>query len=133
MPSFYLTVKAVHVGCALASITLFIVRGGWMLAKPALLQRPWVRIVPHIIDTLLLLAAFALVWQLGGLTVLTTQSWLTAKIIALLAYIALGAIALKRGRTRKARVAAFVAAIAMFGYIVSVAITKSPSGFLSSL
>src|SRR5215813_2703221 len=129
MPFDYAALKGVHAGSALISITLFVIRGGWMIVKPARLRQRWVRIVPHIVDTVLLVSAFALVWQLGGIKLITTQSWLQAKLAALLAYIALGTIALKRGRTRAIRIAAFFFAIAVFGYIVSVAITKSPSGF----
>jgi uncharacterized membrane protein SirB2 len=133
VPVEYLALKALHAGCALVSLTLFVVRGGWMLTQPGRLQQRWVQIVPHIVDTVLLLSALALVWQLGGLKAVSTQSWITAKIVALFAYIALGMIALKRGRTRAVRIAAFVAAIAVFGYIVSVAITKSPAGLLNWL
>jgi uncharacterized membrane protein SirB2 len=101
-----------------------------MMSAPQRLQRRWTKVVPHIVDTALLVSAIALVWQLGGLQALRTQNWLLAKIVALLAYIALGSIALKRGRTLRRRVIAFFAAIAVFGYIVSVAITKSPYGFM---
>lgn len=58
-----------------------------------------------------------------------THGWLTAKVVGLVGYIVLGRIALKRGRTRRARVAAFAVALAVFAFIVSVAITKSPAGF----
>jgi uncharacterized membrane protein SirB2 len=129
----YGLLKGVHIGSALISITLFVVRGGWMIKNSARLRQRWVRVAPHVIDTILLLSAFALVWQLGGIKLIATQSWLQAKLTALLAYIALGTIALKRGRTRGVRVVAFVSAITVFGYIVSVAITKSPAGFFGLL
>jgi uncharacterized membrane protein SirB2 len=129
----YSTLKALHAGSALVSVTLFIIRGGWMIAKPERLRQRWVKVVPHVVDTVLLVSALAMVWGLGGLEALRTQSWLGAKLVALFAYIALGSVALKRGRTRRIRVAAFCAAIAVFGYIVSVAITKSPSGFVDWL
>ena len=54
--------------------------------------------------------------------------WLVAKIVGLLVYIVLGTIALKRGRTRRTRAAALIGAIATFGYIAMVALTKSPLG-----
>jgi uncharacterized membrane protein SirB2 len=133
MPLDYLALKALHAGSALVSLTLFIIRGGWMMAKPERLQQRWVKLIPHVVDTVLLLSAIALVWRLGGLEALGTQSWLGAKIVALVVYVALGSIALKRGRTRGIRVAAFFAAIAVFGYIVCVAIAKSPSGFVNWL
>ena len=52
------------------------------------------------------------------------QSWLTAKVIALIVYIALGTIALKRGKTKAVRSGALLAAIVTFAYIVSVALTR---------
>jgi uncharacterized membrane protein SirB2 len=124
----YHTVKNLHVGAAAVSIVLFIVRIGWMMGSPQRLQQRWAKVVPHVIDTILLLSALWLAWQQGAGG---TRGWLTAKIVALLLYIALGMIALKRGKTRRVRVVAAVAAVVTFGYIVSVALTKSPLGPLS--
>jgi uncharacterized membrane protein SirB2 len=87
-----------------------------------------VRIVPHVVDTLLLASALWLAVQLGSL-----ESWLLAKIAALLVYIGLGTLALKRSRTRRVREVALAAALATFAYIVSAAVTKSPLGFLAAL
>ena len=126
----YAAVKHVHMSAAALSLGLFVLRGAWMIASPRQLARTWVRIVPHVVDTVLLASALWLAWQVGfG----ANAHWLSAKIVALLAYIALGTIALKRGRTRRVRAAAFVAAIVTFGYIVSVALTKSPLGLLSRI
>jgi uncharacterized membrane protein SirB2 len=126
----YAAVKHVHMSAAALSLLLFVLRGAWMIAAPAQLARRWVRIVPHVIDTVLLATALWLAWQIGFAA---NAHWLTAKIILLVAYIALGTIALKRGRTKRMRIAAFVGAIAVFGHIVSVAFTKSPLGLLSRL
>ncbi len=126
----YEAVKVIHVGAAAVSLALFVLRGSWMLGAPARLDRRWVRIVPHVIDTVLLASALWLAWQLGAQG---TRGWLAAKLAGLAVYIALGAIALKRGRTRATRTAAFVVALATFGYIVSVAVTKSPLGLLGWL
>jgi uncharacterized membrane protein SirB2 len=100
-----------------------------LLAGSPLLERKFVRIAPHVVDTLLLASA---IW----LTLILRQypfvnGWLTAKVIGLVAYIALGAIALRRGRTKGVRVAAFVAASMTALYIVSVALTHDPRGFFS--
>ncbi len=120
----YLALKHIHITFAALSGVLFLVRGIWMLSDSQQLQRRWVKVVPHIVDTLLLVSAIGLVvWssQYPG-----EQSWLTAKVVALVGYIALGVIALKRGRTKQVRVAAFAGALACFAYIVAVAVTKSP-------
>jgi uncharacterized membrane protein SirB2 len=126
----YSAVKHVHMSAAALSIALFVVRGAWMMRAPERLGRRWVRIVPHVIDTVLLGSALWLAWQIGFAA---NASWLGTKIVALVVYVVLGTIALKRGRSREMRIGAFVAAIATFAYIVSVAITKSPLGPLSIL
>jgi len=120
----YLSLKHFHMTCAGLSGALFLLRGAWMLRASAMLRQTWVRIVPHVVDTLLLASAVLLaVWshQYPG-----QQPWLTAKLVALVAYIVLGVVALKRGRTRAVRVAAFAGALLVFAYIVAVAVTKTP-------
>jgi uncharacterized membrane protein SirB2 len=124
----YLLLKHFHMTCAALSGSLFLVRGGWMLAGSPLLQRRWVKTVPHLIDSLLLASAIGLaVWshQYPG-----QQPWLTAKLVALIAYILLGSAALKYGRTKGVRALAYVAALAAFGYIVAAAVTKNALFFL---
>jgi uncharacterized membrane protein SirB2 len=121
----YADLKHVHMGAAALSIALFILRGTWMLWSPERLRARWVRIVPHVIDTALLVSALWLAWQLGAGG---PRGWLIAKVVGLLVYIVLATIALKRGRTLRIRAVAFIGAIATFGYIVMVAVTKSPLG-----
>lgn len=118
----YLAIKHLHMSFAALSCLLFLTRGIWMLQGSVMLQRRWVRIVPHTVDTLLLASALTLAVMSGQYPFV--QGWLTAKLIALFVYIGLGTIALKRGRTRATRIAAFVAALAVFAYIVAVAVTK---------
>jgi uncharacterized membrane protein SirB2 len=125
----YLTVRHVHMGCAAVSASLFLLRGVWMLRASKLLQQRWVRIAPHLVDTLLLASAITLAAWSGQYPF--AQGWLTAKLFALVGYIALGTIALKRGRTRAVRGAAFIAALALFAYIVAVAVTKHAMPWLA--
>lgn len=120
----YLAVKHIHITCAALSFLLFSLRGIWMLQGSALLQRRWVKIAPHAVDTLLL--ASALVMVLWSAQYPFVQAWLTAKVVALVAYIILGTIALKRGKTKAVRLSAFLAALAVFAYIVKVALTRQP-------
>ena len=120
--SLYLAVKTLHVGCAALSIAGFAARGALMLADSPLLQHRFVRIAPHVVDTVLLASALWLAWFLGQIPFV--HAWITAKVIALLAYIALGTVALRRGRTRAIRATAFVGALAAVAYIVAVALTR---------
>ncbi len=50
----YLAIKYVHFGTVIASFSLFFLRGLWMMAAPEKLAARWVRVVPHVIDTVLL-------------------------------------------------------------------------------
>ena len=121
----YAIAKAVHVGAVALTLLSFLVRGAWMLQGSAMLQRRWVRILPHLVDTALLASALYLALGVYGYPA-PGQGWITAKLLALLVYIGLGTVALKRGRTRAVRAAAFAGALLTFGYIVAVALTRSP-------
>jgi uncharacterized membrane protein SirB2 len=118
----YPVVWALHVGCAALSIAGFGARGALMLADSPWLRARFVRIAPHVVDTVLLASAVWLAWFLGQVPFV--NAWITAKVLALLAYVVLGAIALKRGRTRTIRSAAFAGALAAAAYIVAVALTR---------
>ena len=91
-------VKTIHVTCAILTIGGFTLRGYWMLRASPLLNNTWVKVLPHIIDTVLLVAGILLAINIAQYP--GTHAWLTAKVLGLLAYIVLGSIALKRGRTR---------------------------------
>lgn len=119
----YLAIKHLHVTCVVLSASLFTLRAWWMLTESPRLQAKWVRVLPHIIDTVLLtsaltLAALSSQWPFQ-------RGWLTAKVLALLAYIVLGSVALKRGKTPATRRWALVGALLCLGYIVGAALTRS--------
>ena len=125
----YTTLKLVHMTAAALTISGFILRGYWMLSDSAKLQHPLVRVLPHVIDTVFLLAGIGLIMTLH-LPVLL-PGWLQIKIAALLVYIVLGTIALKRGKTRRVRAVAFVMALLTFAYVVGVALNKSGASWLA--
>jgi len=120
----YLELKHLHVSCAALSLGLFLLRGWWMVSKPARLQQRWVRILPHVVDTVLLASAIALMFIIRQWPFY--QDWLTAKVIGLVIYIVLGTIALKRGRTLRVRLVAFFSAVAVFLWIVATARMHAP-------
>jgi uncharacterized membrane protein SirB2 len=117
-------VKSIHIVCALLSISGFVGRGLLMIKCSPLLTARWVKVSPHIIDTILLLSAIMLASQWGWPAL--QMPWLLAKIIALLIYIVLGSLALRPGLPQSVRILAWLAAIVTFAYIVSVALTKNP-------
>lgn len=120
----YEALKALHVACVFASGAGFLARGTLMLVESPLLQARWVCIAPHVVDSVLLAAAIAMA-MLARLSPMA-HPWLAAKIAGLLAYIVLGAIALRRGRTKRIRTAALLAAVVVFGYIVGTALQRDP-------
>jgi len=123
----YAALKIIHVSSVTLSIGLFIVRLHWAYESPERLTRRWVRVLPHAIDTVLLVSAI-------GLTMIVhqypfVQGWLTAKVLALVAYIVCGSVALKHARTRRIRDFASLGALGCVVYIVAVAVTRDPRPF----
>lgn len=119
----YVVLKYTHVAAVIASFTLFFLRGLWMMAAPEKLAARWVRVVPHVIDTVLLGSAIALAAVTAQYPFV--QAWLTAKVLALPLYILLGTVAIRRGRTRRVRIVAWILALSVFGYMVAVARTRA--------
>lgn len=117
-------IKIIHVASAGLSILGFVIRGVLMMRDSPIMHTRWIRVIPHFVDTALLVSAIWLAVQLGFTP--TNSPWLAAKIIALLLYIGLGFVALRLGKTRQLRVMAWVTAILVFSYIVAVAMSKSP-------
>lgn len=126
--SAYVLAKSIHVACVVLSLGGFAARGVLMLAGSPVLEARFVRIAPHVVDTLLLASALWLSWIIRQYPFV--DAWLTAKVLGLVAYIVLGAIALRRGRTKGVRLAAFAGAAATAAYIVSVALTHDARGLL---
>ena len=121
----YALLKMIHVGSIILSYLLFLTRGIWMMQDSANLQQRWVKILPHIIDTVLLTSAVALAVTLQQNPL--SDSWLSAKVVGLLLYIFLGMVVMRFGKTRQTKIVAWIAAQCVFLYIVLVALTKSPT------
>lgn len=107
---------------AALSICGFVYRAILKIASPDKLNRKWLKVLPHINDTLLLISAIYLV--------ITSQqypemfNWVSAKIVALLFYIIFGLLTLRFSKTVPGTVVSFIVALATFAYIVAVALTK---------
>lgn len=125
----YAAVKLIHQGAVAVSFTGFLARGLGALRGARWVRGRTARTLPHFVDTVLLASAIALAWMLR-LSPLQAP-WLAAKIAGLVLYIAFGMLALRPGRPGVVRVGAFLAAVVTFGYIVSVAFSKDPVGFLA--
>ena len=127
----YLAVKYVHVISVVLSLTGFFLRGILMMRDSPLLGARWIRVVPHINDTVLLVAALTLAAMSGQYPFVV--GWVTAKALGVIAYIILGSLALRDASSRRMRIICWFASIAVFGWIGSVALTRQPLGFLAAV
>ncbi|WP_407279987.1 SirB2 family protein [Aromatoleum evansii] len=125
----YPAIKHLHILCAILSISGFLLQGMWMLLRSPLVDHRVTRTLPHVIDTVFLGSAITLATMSGHYPFVAP--WVTAKVVALVVYILLGATALRWGRTMRVRVMALLAALLVFSWIVSVALSKHPAGFLA--
>ena len=129
MIEFYLPLRHTHIACAILTITLFVLRGGLMIADSPWQRNVVLRYLPHAVDTVLLTTALMLTTVIRQFPFST--DWLTMKVLLLVVYIVLGSIALKRGRTRRIRIAAFLAALLTVAFLLTVARAHDPLGILA--
>ena len=122
-----MTAKYIHVTFVVLTLMFFFIRGIWMIRDSALQKKKWVRVLAPSIDTLLLVSAIVQAINISQYPFV--DNWLTAKILALIVYIALGMIALSYGKTKNIRITAWLASLLCFTYIVSVAFTRNPMVF----
>lgn len=116
--------KDIHVLFVVLTLAFFVIRGVWMIRSPELLKRKWVKILAPVIDTILLISAIVQAINISQYPFV--HDWLTAKVLALIIYIALGMVALSYGKTKNIRIVALLGSLLCFSYIVSVALTKNP-------
>ena len=112
--------KSIHMLFILLSVGGFITRIMLVQFKPTWLQPKIAKIAPHVIDTILLLSGVGLVFQ--GNWMAGEYGWIISKLIMLIAYIGFGVMAMRS--TGIKRLGAFVLALACFGYILTIAISK---------
>ncbi|QNN66276.1 SirB2 family protein [Sphingomonas rhizophila] len=131
MDEFYLPIRHVHIGAVALSGALFLVRtighnflgATWPKALP-------LRILVWSVDMVLLTAALML-------TTIVQQypfvdGWLTMKVVLLVLYIMLGTWAF-RAEKKSTRLWSMAAALAVFGFIITVARAHDPLGLLATI
>ncbi len=124
----YPALRHLHMGLAFTSGAFFALRGAALLAGQRW-PRHWVaQRLSVIIDTGLLAAALRLLWELRLNPFVVP--WLQVKLILLPVYIGLGMLALKYARRKQHRTLSYFAALACYGFMISVALTHSPWGAL---
>jgi uncharacterized membrane protein SirB2 len=119
----FLTLKTIHMCCALISFTGFLFRAYLMVIDSKLLNHKFILVTPHLIDTLFLLSGFSMAFVLN--MGLFAQGWLSMKIMLLMFYILFVGIALNRGKTKSVRVVSFFLAVMTFIFIVGIAVNKT--------
>ena len=129
MIEFYLPLRHLHIGCAVLSIALFVLRGALMLADSPWQRHLVLRYLPHAVDTVLLMSALVLTTVVRQYPF--ANAWLTAKVVLLTVYVGLGSIALRRWRTRRVRIVALAGALLAVAFLVSVARAHHPLGLFA--
>ncbi|MCB6184363.1 SirB2 family protein [Leeia sp. TBRC 13508] len=119
----YIVLKHIHMLAVVLSGAFFLKRGHWMLNADDRLEAKWVKVLPHVIDTILLGSAIGLV--VVGKWYENWPAWLSAKIVLVVLYVLFGTFALKRGKTLQIRLIMWVLAIAVFITIALTAISKA--------
>jgi len=120
--------KHLHMTLAVLSISLFTLRFIWLLANSEKLQAKWVKITPHIIDTLLLSIGIVMMVQYSMSPI--EQLWLGEKLLAVLAYIFTGYYTLKLARNKSMQIIGYLGAMGWVMLIVRLAMTREPMFFL---
>lgn len=120
----YANFRFIHITCAVVSVSLFVVRAILQFRGYNWRTQIWLRFLPHFNDTLLFGAAITLAIMSGQYPI--EQNWLTAKVVALAAYIVLGWVSLSHSVSLTTRKVAFIAALICVSYLVCVAHTRSP-------
>lgn len=122
----YLALKHTHLLSVVLSLTFFVIRFFWVMRGSDMMTKKWVKVSPHIIDTVLLTTGISLIFVTGYVPFTAAAPWLTEKITCVLAYIALGFVALHYSRGKLFRTFAFLGALGWAYAAVSLATTKVP-------
>ena len=128
---YYEDIKVLHIACVALSGSLFVSRGFLMMVASVHANNKVLARSSYVIDSTLLIAAILLTVIIHQYPL--RQAWLTVKVALLVIYIFLGIWALRRGKTRRQRIACFIAAMLVYGFIISVAMTHDPRGLFSRL
>ncbi len=131
LASHYSDILFLHIGCVVASGTLFTMRGLLRICGITAANHIALRVASYVIDSTLLGAAILLMAILRQYPF--ANGWLTAKVVLLLVYVLLGSVALKRARTPAGGLAALVAALSIFALIIGVAVAHDPLGWFRTM
>lgn len=122
----YMFLKHLHLTTIAISVTLLVLRFMGSMLHARVMQQRWVKIVPHINDTILLLSGLGLIAVTGFYPFTPQSAWLTEKLLGVVIYILLGFVALREGKNKAIRIFALLGALGWIWLIAQMAMTKVP-------
>lgn len=131
MLELYPEIRTVHITAVLTSGALFALRGVGLMFGANWPQFTPVRYLTYTVDTILLIAALMLMTIIHQYPF--AHSWLTVKVVLLVVYIVLGAMAFRSGRSALSRFKFWLPALLIYGFIYSVARAHHPLGIFLPL
>ena len=120
--SLYPGFKHTHMTFVALSVLFFVVRFTLHLRQSPIMDKKFVKIAPHVIDTFLLLSGLILCFSIKQYPFV--DPWMTEKIGAVVAYILLATIALKANRNKLFKVFAALGALGWVVYAAKLAVFK---------
>ncbi len=128
--SAYLLLKTLHLSTVVLSITFFCIRSYWLLTQPKVLERSLIKKLPHVIDSILLISAFAMLY-VGDISVDSSNPWIITKIIAICLYIVMGIYIFRIAKDKTQIYIALCFVMLIYYYIIHTAITKNVIPFIN--
>jgi len=126
----YEILKHTHLTALSLSFVLFFVRGYLMMRESNAAKHKLFLIAPHVVNLILIVSGISLAVLLHINP--ANQPWLATKLVALVVYIALGILTFKHPKLQVRKIL-WLLALVVFAFIVSVAESKNPLGFLAGL
>ena len=123
----YLAIKNIHLLSIAISALLLSIRYVLLMANSSMIEKKVLKILPHIVDTILLLSGIGLIISLGFVPFTPGNEWFTEKVTCILAYFALGFFTLRVANHRLVRTFAFFGALGWLLMAGNIAMTKIPA------
>jgi len=115
--------KHLHLTAIALSFALFAIRYFLLMRSSKLQHKKWLKITPHIVDTVLIISIVLLCVELSLYPFV--NEWATSKLIGLVLYMLSVAFALKWARNNAMRLVGFAGAVAWLTITASIAVSKN--------
>ena len=125
----FLFLKYVHILCVAASFALFFIRGIWVMQSYPPAQERWVKVLPHVVDGLLILSALGMLYMVPSTS--DYKGWMPIKLALIGVYAFLVVFVSRLAKSRLQRFAAWLAALLVFLFVTSIAVLHHPMGVVS--